>query len=119
MAGFQLGRDKRMMSSPRIFAMENVGVMFALGLQVGKQPRLEANARQPGQESSSPSPSSESSVSESERCPAQEAENSLQHTISVTQSARPGADKLNNNFSLETHQLRPPGPPDCADSNQN
>lgn len=64
--------------------MENVGMMmissgklmFALGLQVGKQPRLEMNARQPGQQSSSP----ESSVSESERCPAQEAENSLQHT---------------------------------------
>ena len=64
--------------------MENMGamisswkLMFALGLQVGKQPRLETNARQPGQESSSSSP--ESSVSESERCPAQEAENSLQH----------------------------------------
>ena len=105
--------------------MENMGamisswkLMFALGLQVGKQPRFETNARQPGQESSSSS-SPESSVSESERCPAQEAENSLQHTISVTQSARPGADKLNNNFSLETHQLRPPGPPDCADSDQN
>ena len=120
MAGLQFGRDERMASDPRSFLMENMGamisswkLMFALGLQVGKQPRLETNARQPGQESSS---SPESSVSESERCPAQEAENSLQHTISVTQSARPGADKLNNNFSLETHPLRPP---DCADSDQN
>ena len=112
MAGLQFGRDKRMVSDPRSFLMENMGamisswkLMFALGLQVGKQPRLGTNARQPGQESSSSSP--ESSVSESERCPAQEAENSLQHTISETQSARPGVSR-----PVVTSRDRASAPPD-------
>ena len=65
--------------------MEDVGMMVTFSwkplclLQVWKQPWFETNAWEPRQESSSFA--SESSVFESERGPAQEAENSLQHTM--------------------------------------
>ena len=79
------------MCAMRRFTMENLGAMFYENMilfrfQVGKQSRFEMNARQPGQDCSSP----ESSVSEPERCPAQEAENSFQHTMCNTMSQAGG-----------------------------
>ena len=92
MAWLKLGGDeRRRMSAMMRFAMENLGAMFYENMilcrfQVGKQSRFEMNARQPGQDCSSP----ESSVSEPEHCPAQEAENSFQHTMCNTMSQAGG-----------------------------
>ena len=97
MAWLQLGGDKRHRREFTVSTLMISAKYIFLCLHFPKQSRFEMNTRQACQQCSS-----KSSVSLSQRGPAQEAQNSSNTIQWGAQLSLARADKLNNNFSLDS-----------------